>query len=169
MTIVQLPCTQACPGLVGRDKLCLGRWSAKTLWHLGFLRWSSITLMIIERERNHQHCDEHGDQIYETPGLGGDLIILIMVNKSCPPLSLIWTNNQFWSSFNFDDDDDQVGCYCWLDKLGMAARYRVTTVIRQVTRFRYRVATVIRRAGAILSLCLAGPAISWVCSHAKAK
>ena len=29
------------------------------------------------------------------------------------------------------DNADQVGCYCWLDKLGMAARYRVTTVIRQ--------------------------------------
>jgi len=27
--------------------------------------------------------------------------------------------------------DTWVGCYCWLDKLGMAARYRVTTVIRQ--------------------------------------
>ena len=32
----------------------------------------------------------------------------------------------------------QVGCYCWLDKLGMAARYRVTTVVRQVTTVRYR-------------------------------
>ena len=94
---------------------------------------------------------------------------MIMVNKSCPPLSLIWTNNKFRLSFKFDDDDDQVGCYCWLDKLGMAARYRVTTVIRQVSTVRYRVTTVIRRAGAILSLCLAGPAISWVCSHAKAK
>ena len=102
------------PGLVGGDKFCLGRWSAWTFWHLGHLH----------------HCCYHNQYCYDGHNY--------------------WWHVQFTSSSSLCllmvtliNGVNQVGCYCWLDKLGMAARYRVTTVIRQAGVFLLFVCSII--------------------------
>ena len=80
------------------------------------------------------------------PGLSDTWVIFtiaaIIINIAMYNGHNYWWHVQFTSSSSLCllmvtliNGINQVGCYCWLDKLGMAARYRVTTVIRQAGVF----------------------------------